>query len=223
MGFGHMKIVYVRIENWRSIKSVKFSPADVTVLVGSNNAGKTTYEVRSTSYSAIADLCRQTYRIWTTMQEIEPGTSSSRCILITPCIRELTSIHRAQYVLQAFDRSQNVVRGFNNAMREEIAFAYVDAARNFERQFSLSRWSLFGPKPSARFMLHSKMTRQGSRTCATSLMPPTVCSRPIIMDGSKRHFGRPSRINSRQLIMMSDLSSVRLTKQTFTGGYILRS
>ena len=29
-------------------------------------------------------------------------------------------------------------------MREEIAFAYVDAARNFERQFSLSRWSLFG-------------------------------------------------------------------------------
>lgn len=36
-----MKIVYVRIENWRSIKSVEFSPADVTVLVGSNNAGKT--------------------------------------------------------------------------------------------------------------------------------------------------------------------------------------
>ncbi|MFC3631890.1 AAA family ATPase [Paracoccus angustae] len=36
-----MKITYVKIENWRSIKSVEFAPSDITVLVGSNNAGKT--------------------------------------------------------------------------------------------------------------------------------------------------------------------------------------
>ena len=65
---------------------------------------------------------------------------------------------RPQYCLQAYDRAGNLIRtGFTNAMREEIAFAYVDASRNFERHFSLSRWSLFGQ--SIR-QLHDSLNRQ---------------------------------------------------------------
>lgn len=51
---------------------------------------------------------------------------------------------KSQYVLTAADIRGNTIRGFNNAQREELAFAYVDAGRNFERQFSNSRWSIFG-------------------------------------------------------------------------------
>lgn len=67
---------------------------------------------------------------------------------------------RAQYTLQAGDRSGNIVRGFNNAMREDLAFAYVDASRNFEKQFSASRWSLFGQ--ALRF-LHSELKSKGEQ------------------------------------------------------------
>lgn len=140
-----MKIVYVRIENWRSIKSVEFSPADVTVLVGSNNAGKTNI------LSAINFILGDRWPMPANLQDSDYYAGDrTREIVISLHLDHPTyskidfNTSRAQYVLQAFDRSQNVVRGFNNAMREEIAFAYVDAARNFERQFSLSRWSLFG-------------------------------------------------------------------------------
>jgi putative ATP-dependent endonuclease of the OLD family len=145
MGFGHVKIVYVRIENWRSIKSVEFSPEDVTVLVGSNNAGKTNI------LSAINFILGDRWPMPANLQDSDYYAGDrTRDIVISlyldhPMYSKIDfNTSRAQYVLQAFDRSQNVVRGFNNAMREEIAFAYVDAARNFEKQFSLSRWSLFG-------------------------------------------------------------------------------
>lgn len=36
-----MKISRVIIENWRSVKYADFEPADMTILVGANNAGKT--------------------------------------------------------------------------------------------------------------------------------------------------------------------------------------
>jgi hypothetical protein len=51
---------------------------------------------------------------------------------------------KSQYMLTAVDARGNSIRGFNNAQREELAFAYVDASRNYERQFSTSRWSIFG-------------------------------------------------------------------------------
>jgi len=40
---------------------------------------------------------------------------------------------KAQYTLTAVDARGNSIRGFNNAQREEFAFAYVDASRNYER------------------------------------------------------------------------------------------
>jgi hypothetical protein len=42
----------------------------------------------------------------------------------------------AQYNLKAYDHAGNQVRGFNNDNRAQLAFAYVDAARSFDRQFS---------------------------------------------------------------------------------------
>lgn len=51
---------------------------------------------------------------------------------------------RPNYVFQAYSHDGFAIRGFSNAQREELAFAYVDANRNFDRQFGLSRWTLFG-------------------------------------------------------------------------------
>lgn len=188
MGFGHMKIVYVRIENWRSIKSVEFSPADVTVLVGSNNAGKTNI------LSAINFILGDRWPMPANLQDSDYYAGDrTRDIVISlyldhPIYSRIDfNTSRAQYVLQAFDRSQNVVRGFNNAMREEIAFAYVDAARNFERQFSLSRWSLFG---QALRSLHASLKDDAPRLAD-------------LRDKLDAAHG--------------------LLKQTFTGGYTLRS
>ena len=140
-----MKITYVCIRNWRSIKEVEFAPADVTVLVGSNNAGKTNI------LSAINFLLGDRWPMPANLLDSDYFAGDrNRDISITlyldhPNYSKLEfDTSRAQYQLQAFDRSQTLVRGFSNAMREEIAFAYVDAGRNFERQVSLSRWSLFG-------------------------------------------------------------------------------
>lgn len=51
---------------------------------------------------------------------------------------------KEKYVLSAYDQLGRPVYGFSNAHREEIAFAYVDAARSFDRQFGVSRWTMFG-------------------------------------------------------------------------------
>lgn len=156
-----MRIVYVRIKNWRSIKSVEFAPADVSVLVGSNNAGKTNI------LCAINFILGDRWPMPANLQDSDYYAGDrNRDIIISlyldhPRYSKIEfDTSRAQYQLQAFDRAQNAVRGFSNAMREEIAFAYVDAARNFDRQFSLSRWSLFG---QALRSLHSVLKADGPR------------------------------------------------------------
>jgi putative ATP-dependent endonuclease of the OLD family len=50
----------------------------------------------------------------------------------------------AQYNLKAYDHVGNHVRGFNNDNRGQLAFAYVDAGRSFDRQFGTSHFTLFG-------------------------------------------------------------------------------
>lgn len=156
-----MKITYVKIENWRSIKLVEFAPADVTILVGSNNAGKTNI------LSAINFLLGERWPMPGNLEDSHfYGGDRSRDICINlyfdhPSYSKLSfDTSRSQYTLQAFDRSDNPVRGFNNAMREDIAFAYVDAARNYERQFSLSKWNLFGQVMRA---LHGSLRNDGPR------------------------------------------------------------
>ena len=155
-----MKITYVKIENWRSIKLVEFAPADVTVLVGSNNAGKTNI------LSAINFLLGDRWPMPANLMDSDYyGGDRNRDISISIYFENAQyskidfDTSRTQYQLQASDRN-GLVRGFNNSMREELAFAYVDASRNFERQFSLSRWSLFGQVLRS---LHSTLKEDGPR------------------------------------------------------------
>lgn len=140
-----MKITYVKIENWRSIKSVEFAPSDITVLVGSNNAGKTNI------LSAINFLLGERWPMPANLLDSDFYLSDrDRHIEIVihlehPYYSKI-DFHTARdsYQLQAYDKRGIAIRGFSNPMRAEMAFAYVDAARNFEKQFSLSRWTLFG-------------------------------------------------------------------------------
>lgn len=67
---------------------------------------------------------------------------------------------RPQYPLNVQDVRGQPVRPFNNAMREDMAFAYVDASRNFEKQFGASRWSLFGQ--ALRF-LHAELRNDAAK------------------------------------------------------------
>ncbi|MBU2359580.1 MAG: AAA family ATPase [Alphaproteobacteria bacterium] len=156
-----MKITYVKIENWRSIKLVEFEPADITILVGSNNAGKTNI------LSAINFLLGERWPMPGNLEDSHfYDGDRNRDIHISLYLDHQNyskisfDTSRPQYCLQAFDQSGYQVRGFNNAMREEIAFAYVDAARNYERQFSLSKWTLFGQVLRS---LHAGLKQDSSR------------------------------------------------------------
>jgi putative ATP-dependent endonuclease of OLD family len=117
----------------------------VTVLVGPNNAGKTNI------LSAINFLLGERWPMPANLDERDfYNGDRSRPIFIGLYLEHPRFSYiefdssKAQYVLSACDRDGVQVRGFNGAMREELAFAYVDAARSFERQFGVSRWTLFG-------------------------------------------------------------------------------
>ncbi len=140
-----------------------FNPADITVLVGSNNAGKTNI------LSAINFVLGERWPMPANLLDTDfYGSNRSNRIAINitldhPHYSKVSfDTSRDMYVLQAFDLRGYPVRGFSNAHREEIAFAYVDAARNFERQFSVSRWSLFA--------------RQSESYMTIFVMDPTITS-----------------------------------------------
>jgi putative ATP-dependent endonuclease of OLD family len=140
-----VRITRIEIENWRSIKEVDFRPEQICVLVGANNAGKTNI------LSAINFLLGDR---WPMPANLEDGDyfqrDRARRIRIKLSLDHpiYSSVEfdtsKATYVFNANGRDGYAVRGFNNAMREEIAFAYVDAGRSYERQFGQSRWTLFG-------------------------------------------------------------------------------
>lgn len=140
-----MRITRIIIRNWRSIKEVDFYPSDITVLVGPNNAGKTNI------LSAINFLMGDRWPMPANLndQDFYAG-DRSRDIYIAlyfdhphySCLEFDT--RKPQYVLTCFDQNGVPVRGFNGVQRDEIAFVYVDAARSFDRQFGVSRWTMFG-------------------------------------------------------------------------------
>lgn len=140
-----MKITRIEIDHWRSIKSIDFNPADITVLVGANNAGKTNI------MSAVNFVLGERFPMPANLLDTDfygSDRNNQISIVITlnhPKYSKVTfDTGRENFALQVCDQRGNPVRPFSNAQREEIAFAYVDAGRNFERQFSASRWSLFG-------------------------------------------------------------------------------
>ncbi|MCV3240646.1 ATP-dependent nuclease [Mesorhizobium sp. ZC-5] len=140
-----MKITRVQIANWRSIKYVDFYPEDICILVGANNAGKTNI------LSAINFILGERWPMPANLDDsdfygrIRDNSVYIRLCLDHPYVSEIEfDTSKPQYSLNALDNQGRPVRPFTNAHREELAFAYVDASRNYERQFSTSRWSIFG-------------------------------------------------------------------------------
>lgn len=141
-----MRISRVIIENWRSVKYADFEPADMSVLVGANNAGKTNI------LSAINFLIGDRWPM--------PGNLLDTDFYLCDRAREIHiqldfenaaysrldfDTSRSAYNLQAYDaKTGALVLRFNNEERSKLAFAYVDAGRSFERQFAASRYALFG-------------------------------------------------------------------------------
>lgn len=152
-----MKISRVIIENWRSVKSADFEPADMTVLVGANNAGKT--NILSAINFIIGDRWPMPGNLLDTDYFL---CDRSRDILIQLDFENAAysrlnfDTSRESFNLQAYDRRGALVRGFNNEDRSKLAFAYVDANRSFERQFAVSRYALFG---QAVRILHDDLRR----------------------------------------------------------------
>lgn len=154
-----MKISRVRIHNWRSIKEVDFCPSDMTVLIGANNAGKTNI------LSAINFLLGERYPMPGNLQDsdfFENNRNQAIRIRLdfieAPYSRLEFDTGKSQYNLSAYDNDGVQVRGFTNEHRAQLAFAYVDASRSFDRQFGTSRFTLFG---QAIRHLHNDL-RQGS-------------------------------------------------------------
>jgi putative ATP-dependent endonuclease of OLD family len=155
-----MKISRVQIQNWRSVKDADFAPSDMTVLVGANNAGKTNI------LSAINFLLGDRWPMPGNLLDSDFFLGDrQRDILIrldfqdAPYLRIDFDTSRERYTMKAYDSRGYEVRGFNNDERARLAFAYVDASRNFDRQFGVSRWTLFGQ--AVRF-LHDDLLQAGS-------------------------------------------------------------
>jgi putative ATP-dependent endonuclease of OLD family len=153
-----MKISRVIIRNWRSVKYAEFQPADMTVLVGANNAGKTNI------LSAINFLMGDRWPVHANLLDSDFYLNNRRREIFiqldfenAPYSRLDFDTSRERYMFQAYDgRGQPVRGGFDNEQRAHLAFAYVDAGRNFDRQFGVSRWTLFG---QAVRILHDDLLR----------------------------------------------------------------
>ncbi|MCP9223380.1 AAA family ATPase [Erythrobacter sp. LQ02-29] len=155
-----MRITRVQIRNWRSIKDVDFYPSDITVLVGPNNAGKTNILsainfIMGDRWPMPANLADQDFYAGDRTRDVYIGLH-----LDDPNYSFLEfDTSKPQYALSCFDQNGIPIRPFTGAQREEIAFAYVDAARSFDRQFGVSRWTMFG---QAVRHLHNDLKRNDS-------------------------------------------------------------
>lgn len=140
-----MRITRVQIRNWRSIKDFDFYPSDITVLVGPNNAGKTNILsainfIMGDRWPMPANLTDQDFYASDRTRDVYIGLH-----LDHPSYSFLEfDTGKPQYALSCFDQNRLPVRPFTGAHRDEITFAYVDAARSFDRQFGVSRWTMFG-------------------------------------------------------------------------------
>lgn len=155
-----MKITRVIIQNWRSVKDADFAPSDMTVLVGANNAGKTNI------LSAINFLLGDRWPMPANLLDSDYYLNDrQRDIFIQLDFEDAPyrtinfDTSREKYTMRAYDENRNQVYRFNNEERGRLAFAYVDASRSFDRQFGVSRWTLFG---QAVRLLHDDLLQAGN-------------------------------------------------------------
>lgn len=142
-----MKIKRVLIENFRSIRFLEFYPADICVLVGENNAGKTNI------LAAINFLLGET---WPSRKGLEKtdyyNQDISQAIHIEVEFEDnpqrikriwctIPWEGRAETKAELYDGG---VSYLTNEVREHCALVYLDANRNLEYHLGYSRWALFG-------------------------------------------------------------------------------
>ncbi|OBQ66485.1 DUF2813 domain-containing protein (plasmid) [Mesorhizobium loti] len=145
-----MKITQIEIENYRSIKDITLQPAELMALIGPNNAGKTNI------------LCALNFVLgdrWPSANGLEqtdrfnkePGRNIRIAISFARGFGNeagISAISVAENAGRLFARyrlfDSDQTQFLNDAIRGQFPIVYLDAARNFDSQFSMSRWSLFG-------------------------------------------------------------------------------
>ena len=114
-----MKITRIIIRNWRSVKDADFEPADMTILVGANNAGKTNI------LSAINFLMGDRWPMPGNLLDSDFYLSDRRREIFiqlyfqdAPYSRLDFDTSRSAYILQAYDTCGVLVRGFKETLKK---------------------------------------------------------------------------------------------------------
>ena len=145
-----MRIKHARIQNWRSCRDVSFSPGRITGLVGANDAGKTSIlsaldflmgskwpTIQSLEDSDFYGRSRRNglkIQVWFEPEDDAPYTAWFE----VPPEPGGTSGARIQY------KPDSKIYPLNGEHRDRFPLIYIDADRSYERQFGMSRYTLFG-------------------------------------------------------------------------------
>ena len=144
-----MRIRHIQIQNYRSVKKIDLAPGGITALVGPNNAGKTNI------LAALNFLLGDRYPMITGLDDKDfYGKARENGLLIKVWFERNEKRIDAAWFEYDSARQQGSARcryehspkdyNLTNDTRRDFPLVYLDAARNFEAQFSSSRWSLFG-------------------------------------------------------------------------------
>ncbi len=141
-----MRINRVLIRNFKSIKTLEFYPADICVLVGENNAGKT---------NILAALNLLLGETWPSKRSLDASDYYNQDIT-QPIHIEVGFSDNPHYIRRMWctipweDKAETRVEFregsmyLSNEIRDRCALVYLDANRNLEYHLGHSRWTLFG-------------------------------------------------------------------------------
>lgn len=145
-----MRLSHIEIRNWRSIQRVSFPVGRITALVGPNNAGKTSI------------LCALNFLMgskWPMARDLDDGdffrrSRSDGMLVKVNFERTGDNLDSAwfQYAEEGKGdtgarvryQPQGTAYQCNGDTRARFPLVYIDAERSFEKQFGLSRYTLFG-------------------------------------------------------------------------------
>ncbi len=142
-----MRINYLKIRNWRSIKEIQLCPGGLTALVGPNNSGKTNI------LSALNFLLGDRYPQSQSLEDKDFFNKNRKdAFEIKVEFERGEQIEGLSFALPTYGRERELtaqykggrVSGATNDARRSCGFVYLDAGRNFDLQFGSSKWSLFG-------------------------------------------------------------------------------
>jgi putative ATP-dependent endonuclease of OLD family len=145
-----LQIQKIYIENYRSIRELDFQPGKLTALIGPNNSGKTNI------LSALDFLLGGRFPTANSLMDSDFFGKSRRGglkigVQFKPNFRNVDWLFYryvpddlrntgARYTLLGETRAQYL----NNDVKDDFPLVYLDADRNYDRQFGTSQWSLWG-------------------------------------------------------------------------------